>query len=130
MWSHPAYGAYRRRFIPATIGYIVATVLAVRFIDESAQVTPLTIVLALLPAVAIMGWIWAMGRLFIELDDEYLRLLEVRKAMVATGFLLGILTLWGALELFAGTPGFPSFFAFPVWCLGLVPGQFFNRSRQ
>lgn len=130
MWSNLAYRAYRRRFIPITIAYVVSTMLAVRFIDDRAPVTAVTIILALLPALAIVGWIWVMARLFIELDDEYLRLLEVRKAMVATGFLLGVMTVWGALELFAGLPGFPSFFAFPVWCLGLIPGQLFNKSPQ
>lgn len=130
MWDHPAYRTYRRRFIPITFGYVAATMVAVRFIDEAAPIAPITYALALLPAVAIVAWIWAMGRLFVELDDEYLRLLEIRKAMVATGFLLVVLTVWGALELFAGLRGFPAFFAFPVWCLGLVPGQLFNRSVQ
>jgi hypothetical protein len=130
MWSHPAYRAYRRRFIPITFAYIAATMLAIRFIHEGAEATPVTYLLALLPALAIIGWIWAMGRLILDLDDEYLRLLEVRKMIVATGFLLAVMTIWGALELFAGLPGFHSFFAFPVWCLGLIPGQLFNRSPQ
>ncbi len=130
MWNHPAYQAYRRRFIPITLAYVVTMMLAVRFINDDAPASPLTFLLASLVAVTVLAWIWAMGRLIIELDDEYLRMLEVRKAMVATGFLLTILTVWGALELFAGLPGFKSFFAFPVWCLGLIPGQFFNRSPQ
>jgi hypothetical protein len=130
MWDHPAYRAYRRRFIPITFAYLGATMLAVRMIDDEAPATILTYLLALLPALAIIAWIWAMGRLIVELDDEYLRLLEVRKAMVATGFLLVVLTVWGALEMFAGMRGFPSFLAFPVWCLGLVPGQIFNRTPQ
>jgi hypothetical protein len=125
--KNSAYQTYIRRFIPLTIAYLAATALAVRFIDDDLPPTLLTYGLALLPALAIIGWVWAFGRLFIEIEDEYLRLLEVRKAIVATGFLLVVCTIWGALELFAGLPGFPSFFAFPIWCLGLLPGQLFNR---
>ena len=116
-----------KRFVPITIGYLASVALAVRFIDDEAPVTVITYILAALPAAAILGWIWAMGRLLIDMDDEYLRLLEIKKAMVATGFLLSLMTVWGAMELFAGAAHFPSFFAFPVWCLGLAVGQLVNR---
>jgi hypothetical protein len=125
-----AYRAYLKRFVPITFAYIASVALAVRFIDEEAPVTGLTYFLAALPAVGILGWIWAMGRLLVDLDDEYLRLLEIKKALIATGFLLSLMTVWGAMELFAGTAHFPSFFAFPVWCIGLAVGQLANlRSK-
>lgn len=126
----PAQNAYYRRFMIFAFLYFFATAFAVRFIDNGAPLTPLTILLSLLPALAIIGWIWAVGRLLVEIDDEYLRMLEVRKAIVATGFLLVVCTIWGALDMFAGLPGFPSFLAFPVWCLGLVPGEIANRLWQ
>ena len=42
--------------------------------------------LAILPALPLIGIIWAFGRLLIEETDEYLRSLTVRQFLVATGF--------------------------------------------
>jgi len=121
-----AYRRYLRRFLPATGLYVLAIALASWLIPDDAHASVLTVGIALLPGLAIVGMIWAMARLLIELDDEYLRMLEVRKALVATGLVLALASVWGLLELFTDVPRLPIFWIFPLWCGGLAVGQLFN----
>jgi hypothetical protein len=125
--SGAAYRRYLRRFIPATGAYVVAIGLATWLIPDGAHASPLTVAIALLPGLGVVAMIWAMARLLIELDDEYLKLLEVRKALAATGVVLAVASVWGILELYTDVPRLPVFFIFPLWCGGLVVGQLWNR---
>jgi hypothetical protein len=122
-----AYRRYVKRFVPATIAYVAGIALATWLIPDDAKASPLTVGIALLPGLAVLTWVWAMGRLLVELDDEYLRLLEVKKALVATAFTLAVCSMWGILELFTDVPKLPVFFVFPIWCGGLGVGQLWNR---
>ena len=126
--DNPAMRRYMRRFIPITFVYLASIALASAIIPDDAPADALTIGLALIPGVAVLGWLWAMGRLLIELDDEYLRMLEVRKFLIATGATLAITSVWGILELYTSeVPKLAVFFVFPIWCIALVLGQLVNR---
>ena len=124
----PAYRTYVRRFVPITVAYLASIALATRIIPDNAPADATTIGLAILPGLCVLGWIWAMGRLLVELQDEYLRMLEVRKMIVATGLTLAVSSVWGILELYSPeVPKLPVFFVFPLWCVGLAVGQVVNR---
>lgn len=126
--DHPAIRRYVRRFVPITFAYVACIALATFVVVDNAPATALTIGMALLPGLAVLGWLWAMARLLVELDDEYLRMLEVRKMLVATGMTLAITSVWGLLELYSpDIPHLPVFFVFPMWCVGLAVGQLVNR---
>lgn len=126
--DHPALRRYMRRFVPITFAYVASIALATFVIADNAPADALTIGLALLPGLAVLGWLWAMARLLVELDDEYLRMLEVRKMLVATGLTLAITSVWGILELYSpDIPPMPVFFVFPMWCIGLAIGQLVIR---
>lgn len=127
--KNPAYRRYLRRFIPASVLYVAAILLASWLIPDGAAATALTVGIALLPGLAIIGMIWAMGRLLVELDDEYLRMLEVQKALVATGFALAVAGTWGLLEIYTDVPKLPVFLIFPIWCGGLFLGQLWQKVR-
>ena len=123
---NPAYRRYTRRMIPISLAYVGAVGLASRLIPDDAAANGATVAIALVPGLAALGWIWAMARLLVELDDEYLRMLEVRKFLIATGFALSITSVWGVLELFTTVPALPVFFVWPLWCVGLALGQLVN----
>lgn len=126
--DHPAMRRYVRRFVPITFAYVASIALATFIVVDNAPANGLTIGMALLPGLAVLGWLWAMARLLVELDDEYLRMLEVRKMLVATGLTLAITSVWGILELYSPEiPNMPVFFVFPMWCVGLAIGQLVNR---
>lgn len=128
MAKNPAYRRYQRRFLPITAVYVATIALATWLVPDNAPASVATIGLAILPGLAVLGWIWAIGRLLVELEDEYLRMLEVRKVLVATALTLAVCSVWGILELFTpDVPRLPVFFVFPIWCLGLGAGALVNR---
>lgn len=126
--AHPAYRAYLRRIALATALYLVTIFTAVKLLHSHSVPAPLAVGIALLPGLAVLLMLTAIGRLLIELDDEYLRLLEVRKALVATGLTLAITSVWGLLELLPWVPRLEVFWVFPLWCMGLAVGQLVNRA--
>ncbi len=96
-------------------------------IPDGAGANAWTVAIAVLPGLAIVGVIWAMGRLLIELSDEYLRLIEVKKSLIATGFALAVSSVWGLLEFYTDVPRVPIFFVFPIWCFGLALGSLWTK---
>lgn len=83
--------------------------------------------LAILPALPIIGVFWAVMRLLIEEPDEFIRLMLVRQALIATGFCLTVTTIWEFLQNFelvpAGNGGFGAAF---FWFVGLGVGALYN----
>lgn len=129
IFRDPAYNRYLKRFVPATIVYVAAIMLASMVIPDKASASPLTIAIALLPGLACTVMIWAMARLLVEMEDEYLRLIEIKKALIATGFALAIAATWGLLEMYTDVPKLPVFLIFPLWCAGLAVGQFWLKVK-
>jgi hypothetical protein len=130
LFRDPAYNRYLKRFIPASVIYAGAIVLASILIPNHAKASPLTIGIALLPGLACTAMIWAMARLLVEMEDEYLRLIEIKKALIATGVALGVAATWGLLELYTDVPKLPVFIIFPIWCGGLAIGQLWIKVRD
>lgn len=128
--SNPAQRAYVRRFVPLIIAYVAALFVAIWLHDRVAPTGPLAVALAILPALPLIGVIWAMGRLLVEEQDEYLRSLHVRQFMIATGFMLVVTCIWGFLETFELVPHVPMYWAFIVWCAGLGIGTLVNELRS
>lgn len=128
MARNPAAARYIRRMALIAAAYVAGIMLASVTIDRAAPLGPLTIGLALIPGLAMLAAIWAMGRFLADLTDEYLRMLEVRKFIIATGVTLAITSVWGLLELYSESlPRLPVFYVFPIWCGGLFVGQIVNR---
>lgn len=117
----PAERAYVGRVIPTMIVYM-ALIVAVPFLIAWLRPTgPALWGIALLPAVPLSAVFWFYGRFFVELRDEYIRLLEIRKAMIATGIVMMAATAWGFLESYAGAPRLPLFAVPLAWfpCQGI-----------
>lgn len=124
---HPAYRRHVRRMAIAAAAYIAAIFLAVRVLPKNAPPGIESVAIALVPGIAVLGMIWGFARLLVELDDEYLRLLEVRKALVSLGVTLTVASVWGLLETFTTVPRLPVFWIFPIWAIGLFVGMVWNR---
>lgn len=124
---NPAYRRYLRRMAVAAVLYVATIFVAVKVLHHNTAVSPPTVVLALLPGLAVLLMLYAIGRLLTELEDEYLRMLEVRKALVATAVALAVASVWGLLEMLTAVPKLEVFWIFPIWCLGLLVGAVVNR---
>jgi hypothetical protein len=126
----PAHRAYLRRFFPLMGLYVVILFSAVWLNKAAAPSGPLAVVLAILPALPLIGVVWAFGRLIVEETDEYQRSLTVRQVLVATGFMLAVTSVWGFLETFEQVPHLPMYWAFIIWCAGLGVGSLVNEMKS
>ncbi len=75
----------------------------------------------------LVGIFIAMGRYLIEESDEYLRAVETRKSLIATGFMLIVTTCWGFLQSFGQVPHVDLYWAAIVWFAGLGVGGCVGR---
>lgn len=126
-----ARSAAQRRYVRTTIllmtgyGFILFGVTA--FFVNGAPTGVSAYLAALLPALPVIGVFYAIGRYLSEETDEYIRMLEVRKALIATGFALSIATAWGFLENFELVPHVYAYWAAILWFGGLGLGQCVNK---
>ena len=121
------YHRYLRRMMVAAVLYMAAIFVAAKTLHHAAAISPMAIGLALRPGLAVLLMLYAIARLLIELEDEYLRLLEVRKSLIATGVTLAVTSVWGLLEAFTAVPRLEVFWVFPIWCAGLALGAVVNK---
>lgn len=126
-WSaNPAQKRYVLRVAVSMACYIVFLTAALKFVGSGQVTGPLAYVLGALPGVAVIGVFWAVGRLLVEEQDEYLRMLLVRQTLVATGFALSIATIWGFLENVKLVPHVDAFYIAILWFAGLGVGSLVN----
>jgi hypothetical protein len=108
--------------------YLVTLFVAVRMFRADAVSGPFAYALAVLPALPVIGVFWAVMRLLVEEQDEFIRLLHTRQCLFATGFCLTIMTVWEFLQNFdLVPPGNGGFGAAFFWFVGLGFGALYNR---
>lgn len=117
---------YRRSLLLLMAGYGLALFGVSAYFANAPRSGVLTYVAALIPALPVIGIFVIIARFLTELDDEYLRMLEVRKALVATGFALSLATAWGFLEAFGRVPHLDSYWVAIAWFGGLGLGGCVN----
>jgi hypothetical protein len=116
-----------RTFV-AIAGYLHNTLAAtLRLVRDGALTGPLAWLVAQLPSICVTGVFRAHARLLLAERDEYLRMLMVRKSLVATGSTLVVATVWGFLANFGQVSQRDGLNVAILWFLGLGPGQFQNH---
>lgn len=124
-----ASSRYMKRMMFVTIVYIGGVFLAEFLFDRYALTGVVAVAAALVPATGAVGFIWAIGRYLLEEEDEYVRMRETRKFLMATGFMMVIVTVYGFLEQYDLVPHVPAYYAFVLWCLGLGVAALFQWRR-
>lgn len=114
-----ASARYLKRMMLVMIVYVAGVFFAEFLFDRYALSGVVAFVVALVPALGILGFIWAIGRYVLEEQDEYIQMREIQKFLIATGFMMVIITIYGFLEQYNLVPHIPAYFAFVVWCAGL-----------
>ena len=84
-------------------------------------------IVAVLPALPIIGIFFAMGRYLVEEQDEYVRMLMVRQTLWASGFALSVATIWGFLESFDVVGHIDAYYIAVIWFGGLGVGSLINK---
>jgi fluoride ion exporter CrcB/FEX len=113
---------YNRRVIGLSLAYAALLMGSVWVFRHSRPQGPVAYGLAVLPALPLVGIFVAMGRYLVEEGDEYLRSVEIRKALIATGFMLAVTTVWGFLQSFELVPHVDFYWAAILWFGGLGLG--------
>ena len=88
---------------------------------------PASYLVAILPALPIIGIFAAIGRYLVEERDEYVRMLMVRQTLWASGFALSAATVWGFLESFNVAGHVDAYYIAVVWFFGLGIGAVINK---
>ena len=128
-WT-PAMRRYLLRLAVSMTIYMVFLFVAVRaFKGPTPPAGVMAVVLAILPALPILGVFWAIGRLIVETKDEYQRMLFVKQSLIATGLTLSIVTVWGFLENFDQVSHAPGFYVAVLWFAMLGVGGAVTRFR-
>lgn len=118
----PAVKRYTRTLLVLMTAYVAALIVANWLIGSGIAVGPLAWIAAILPALPIIGVFLEIGRLLTTLEDEYVRMLLVRQAMIATGFSMAVCTAWGFLGEFGLLPKVALYWAAVLWFMGLGIG--------
>ena len=127
-YKSPAMRRYLTRLGALMSIYMITLFVAVYAFRHHLVSGPIAYPLAILPAFPIIGVFWAVMRLLVEEPDEFIRMLLVRQALVATGFCLTVVTIWEFLQNFdLVAPGNGGFGAAFFWFMGLGVGALYNR---
>ncbi|MCK0129631.1 hypothetical protein [Erythrobacter sp. F6033] len=118
---------YLIRMLVVSVAYIGAVFAASQLIDDGDPVTVLSVIIALVPGLAIALYFWAMGKYLAEQQDEFLRMLMVRQALIATAIAFSAAAIWGFLESFGQVPHIDAYWWPIVWFLGIGIGAIFNK---
>ncbi len=118
---------YNRTVIALSLVYAATLFSAIYAFNHHLVSGAIAVVVAALPALPIVGMFAAIARYLIEESDEYVRMLEVRKTLVATGFALSIATIWGFLESFEVVGHVDSYYIAVIWFGGLGVGSCVNH---
>ena len=118
---------YNARVLWLSLVYAVALVGAVYGFKHGLVAGPLKYLVAMLPALPIIGIFGAIGRYLVEEQDEYVRMLMIRQTLFASAFALSLATVWGFLESFDMAGHIEAFYIAAVWFFGLGLGSIYNR---
>jgi hypothetical protein len=127
MTAASAGSRYNRRVLGLSVAYVVFLFGAQWLFGQHRIGGMAAYVVAVLPALPIVGVFAVIGRYLIEEQDEYLRMLMVRQSLVATGLTLAVVTVWGFLESFGLVPHVAAFYVAVLWFLCLGVGSIANR---
>lgn len=127
MTRSTAWKRYNLRMIWLSLAYAAALLGAVYGFKHQLFAGPVSWVVAIAPALPIIGVFAAMGRYLVEEPDEYVRMLTVRQTLWASGFALSVATIWGFLESFELVEHVDAYSVAVVWFFGLGIGAWMNK---
>jgi len=127
MLRTPAWKRYNWRVIWLSLVYALFLISAVYGFKHQLIPGGFKYIVAVLPALPIVGLFVAMGRYLVEEQDEYVRMLMIRQSLWASGFTLSLATVWGFLDNFGLVGHIDGYWIVVVWFVGLAIGGIANK---
>ncbi|MBV7258719.1 hypothetical protein KCG46_03905 [Erythrobacter sp. WH158] len=118
---------YIKRVAISTSLYLMTFALMTFLKDEVEVPLVAQYILAVLPGLAVCGIFWAVGRLIVEEEDEFLRMLTVRQTLIASALSLSAASVWGYLESADLVVHADAYWYAIIWFFGLGVGAVANR---
>jgi Na+-driven multidrug efflux pump len=122
-----AWKRYNWRLIWLSLFYAAFLLLAVYGFKHRLVPDALKYLVAVLPALPIIGIFAALGRYLVEEGDEYVRMLMVRQILWASGLTLSVATIWGFLDNFGLVGHADGYWLIALWFVGLGLGGIVNK---
>jgi hypothetical protein len=131
IWKTPAQGRHALRvgWAAAAYGALLILVLAIHMLGNTPVGAPWRAVLALLPAVPLVGMFASYARYLNEETDEYLRTLVMRNFVTATMIAMTCAVVWGFLNELGGAPPIATYWIAVVWIVVQFAGALIARVR-
>ena len=126
-YNSPATRRYPIRLAVLMTAYILLLLLAKYMVKRDLAEGALLWILAILPALPIIGVFWAIGRLLIEETDEYVRSQLVRQLLIGSAVTLSVATVYGFLENFGLVGHVDAFYLTILFFVGMGVGAAVNR---
>ena len=123
----PAWKRYNWRVVWLSLLYAAFLLPAVYGFKHQLISGAVAWIVAVLPAIPIIGIFVAIGRYLAEEQDEYVRMLMVRQTLWASGFALSCATVWGFLDNFGLVGHADGYWMVIAWFFGLGLGGIVNK---
>lgn len=123
----PAWKRYNWRVVWLSLVYSALLIAAVYGFKHKLVPGSIQYLVAILPALPIIGIFVAIGRYLVEEQDEYIRMLMVRQTLWATSIALSAATIWGFLENFDLVGHADGYWVSICWFFGLGVGGIVNK---
>jgi len=125
----PPMRRYLLRFGVSMSAYVLLLLSAISLHRQGFAGGPLGYLIALAPALAILGCIASVGLYLAEETDEFCRETLVQSLLWGTAATLSLATVWGFLETFDKAPHVPAWAATPLFAMAMGVAQVFVARR-
>ena len=122
-YSTKASRRYVYRLLPTMIVYVLFTFIAQWSFHHLHPTGLMVYLLAILPALPLVGSIAIVGLYIAEESDEFQRSIVIKSMLWGFGVALAIGSFWGSLEIFANAPHRSAFYAYlSFWIVNAISG--------
>jgi hypothetical protein len=111
----PAQRRHSRRVLYAALLYAAILIPVVYVIRHGVVTGSWRMVLAVLPAIPLIGMFGSYARYLSEETDEYIRMMVVRQILTATTVAMVCAVVWGFLVDLGGAPPIATYWIAFVW---------------
>lgn len=118
---------YTRRVIGLSFLYAFILIAAIYAFKYDLVSGVIAYVVAILPALPLIGVFAAIGRYLLDEQDEFVRMLMIRQTLYATAFALSVATIWGFLENFGLVGHVDAYYVAILWFAGSGLGACINK---
>ncbi len=114
--KNPAVRRYLYRFLVTMLLYVLLLVVSIWVFVHFHPTGLIAYLLAVLPALPIIGMLTVFGLYLAEEKDEFQRSVFIQSMLWSTGATLASTTVWGFLENFVHVRHVGLFLIFPLYC--------------